>query len=304
MSEARVEDAAIAAPVDTAAPIVVPAPAAAAVPEPVAPPPQPVLVAPPEPAQPPPAPEQPPVPEPAPTPEPEPAAAEETIAPHTEEPGLLKATEEPKEEESKPAEEPVKPEEKPAEEAKPEETQEPAPEPIKYEWKLPEGVSLQAEAFQEFEDFAQAQRLQPEVAQKLVDMHIAARQADLLAERQAQHDAFAEMRRNWRNEIMADEELGGAGFQTNQSAAIRMLQLFIPEARREAFDQFLMTTGATDHPAMFRFLVDLARKFDEPAPVPDPTPRVPLDGAAGRPPNAGTSRLSYSYPRGTARRTG
>lgn len=290
MSEARVEDAAPAAPAEPA--VAIPEPIAA-VPEPAPPPEAPPAPAP-EPAPPPPAPE-PPAPEPEPTPGPEPAAAEPEIRPHTEEPGVLQAAEEAKEEEpAKPAEE-AKPEEKPAE---------PGPEPIKYEFQFPENIEVRSDMLEEFEGFAQTQRFSPETAQKLVDFHVAAMQAEKAAEIQRQHDAFADMRRGWRNNIMADEDLGGAGFQTNQSAAIRMLQLFIPEGRREAFDQFLMITGATDNPEFFRFLVNLARKFDEPAPVPAPTPRVPLDGAAGRPPSAGNSRLSYSYPRGNRRSTG
>jgi len=194
------------------------------------------------------------------------------------------------------AAEPAKPEDKPAEPAKPAEA-EPAPvEEIKYEFKVPDGFELPPEPLEKFTTLARELKITPEHAQSLMDLHTGAMQALADHTLAQQHAAFGEMRREWRNQIMADPEIGGAGFQTNKAAAIRMMQLFVAPERRPAFDKALLDTGMTDHPEMMRFLVNVARKFDEPAPPP-PNAGGPPVGASGRAPNRGRA-LSYTHPRG------
>jgi len=154
---------------------------------------------------------------------------------------------------------------------------------------LPEGVTLGGAGLDHFTAFARERGLSQEHAQSLIDMHTSERQGW----EQQQRDAWSETRQGWRNEIMASEDLGGAGFKTNQATANRMLQMFVPEGQREAFDQFLTHTGATDNPQFFRFLLNVARRFDEPqGAVPAPTPRAPA-----APASSGGTRLSYAYSR-------
>jgi len=50
----------------------------------------------------------------------------------------------------------------------------------------------------------------------------------------------------------------------------------------------------TDHPEFFRFLVNLARRFDEPAPPPS-GPR-PVRNGAGERPRAGGMATFYDHP--------
>jgi hypothetical protein len=243
-----------------------------------------------------------------PTPAPaEPAAdvpAAPELKPHTDEPGLLQAEGE------------VKPAEKPAEgEPKPEVT-EPAAEPDAYEFKLPDGVEFAPEPLEAFTTFARENQFTPEVAQSLVDMHVGAMQAYDGVVRQAQHDAFGEMRRGWRNEVMSDPELGGAGFRTNQTAAISVLQRFVPVTATRAYakedgtleyrevsprqelDQALLSTGMADHPAFMRLMLAIHKFIAEPAPVPAPTPPGLAKDQIGSAPGSGNSKLNYTHPRG------
>lgn len=222
----------------------------------------------------------------------EPVAAAETplepaqpaLKPHTDEPGLLTA-EVP---EKKPATE------APATEATPTEPPlvEAKPEPLAYEpFTLPDGVEP-GEQLSRYTEIVGEHRLPQEAAQQLIDLHIAEvqrLQEQSLAE---QHRVFGETRRAWRQQIMADEELGGSGFDTNRAAAQRMLNLFVPENRREAFNEMLVLTGVSDHPEFFRYLVSMARKFDEPVPTPqprNPPPDIARNPASGR-------RLNYNHP--------
>lgn len=221
------------------------------------------------------------------------SASEPAAEPATElEPGVLAANEpEKKPEETPETSAEPKPDEKSAEEVP---AEAPAPlEPIKYEaFTLPEGATP-TEELTKFQELAGAAQVPQETAQQLLDMHIAEIQRLREHEASEQQRVWSETRRNWRNEIMADEELGGAGFETNRATAGRMLDLFVPENRRAAFNQALIATGMTDHPEFFRFLVNVARKFDEPSPA--PIPRNPPPDI-GRNPSAGR-RLSYDNPR-------
>ena len=228
-----------------------------------------------------------------------PAAPE--IKPHTDEPGLLRATEA-----SEPA--PAVEGEKPAEAVV-------AEPPVAYEFAVPEGFTVPDERLAELREVMTEGNVGKEHAEKLWAMHTAAMQEFQAQTLQAQHDAWGDLRRGWRTEIAADPELGGAGYQTNQASANRMLDLFpqLPalngssaEERtgkfREEINQFLSTTGATDHPAIFRLLTSIARKFDEPQSGPPPSPGAPKPSVQrGRAPDGGNSRLGYTHPRGGAR---
>ena len=199
-------------------------------------------------------------------------AAEPAAPSHTETPGLLSAEAKPEGEaaaQAKPTETPKAPAAQPAE-------QPVAPEPLKYEAPptLPEGVSLDAERLGKFDEVIGAARVPAEARQQLVDMFLAERQqweSETLA---AQHRAFADVRAEWRKAAMGDAEIGGNGFATNRDAAMRMIELFVPQQHREAFENMLLITGAADHPEMFRFLTNVAKRFDEPAPPP-PAQRPP-----------------------------
>ena len=219
--------------------------------------------------------------------EPDGDSASEPATPAAElEPGVLTASEgEKKPEETPPPAEGEKSAAEPVVEP-------PAAEPIKYEaFTFPEGLEP-GEKLGEFTELAGAARVPQETAQQLLDMHVAEIQRLREYESAEQHRVWNETRRNWRTEIMADEELGGSGFETNRATASRMLDLFVPEDRRTAFNQALIATGMTDHPEFFRFLVNIARKFDEPSPA--PLPRNPPPDA-GRNPSSGR-RIPYTHP--------
>jgi hypothetical protein len=94
---------------------------------------------------------------------------------------------------------------------------------------------------------------------------------------------------------MADEELGGAGYNTTMGSIARMRDMFVPENRRDEFESFLSTTGAGDHPGFLRMMHNLARVFDE-APMPPPGPRPPAD--IGKPPGGKGLRSLYKSNQG------
>src|ERR1700728_92121 len=196
--------------------------------------------------------------------------------------------EEPKPAEAKPEEKPEakpaeltkegdKPVEVKAEEAKPAEAVEPPkPEPVEYKYTLPETLkmddALKGEVHKAFDDF----RTNPaEGAQALIDLHAKSIQAYAEHTAKEQRRVFNETREGWRKDIMADPVIGGSGFETSKAAVARMRDLLVPKdmltarknddgsQRLSVFDEFLETTGAGDHPALWRLLHNAARYLDE-----------------------------------------
>ncbi len=234
-----------------------------------------------------------------------------TFVPHTETPGLLSidappATEPAVEVPAAPAVEPQPAEPAPAEvkaegveakpavpavEVKPAEpaaevkpVEPPAPiEPFKYDTPptLPEGITVDPARIAEFDSIVGAHRLPPEARQGLVDFHVEEIRRYHERKLAEQHRLFGETRKAWRDQVASDEELGGSAFQTNRAAAIRVIDNFVPQPRRQAFEAMMRGTGVADHPEFMRFLVNLDKKFGSP-PVPTP-PNNPAPDRGGRP---------------------
>lgn len=217
--------------------------------------------------------------------EPAPAEpAEPELKPHTDEPGLLGGDEPPKEPDEQP--------DAAAAEVKPEAA--PLVEPLKYEAPtLPEGVTLDNERLGKFDELIGKDRVSPELRQGLIDLFVGERGEWEKGVLQRQHDAFAETKAQWAREAKSDPEIGGAGFATSIEAADRMIRTFTTDENRSAFLQMLRNTGADSHPEMVRFLVNLAHKFDEPAPA--PIPRRPSPDL-GKPPGGSRMRDFYTGP--------
>lgn len=175
--------------------------------------------------------------------------------------------------EAKPKDGGAAPEAKAAEPDKPAEPA--ALEPVAYEYTLPETIKLDDAGRAEFHTALDAFRKDPvKGAQSLVDMHNKAMTEFAEQSYANQVKAFNETRRGWVNQVMGDEELGGAGYQTTMGAIARMRDMLVPEKHLGEFNDFLKVTGAGDHPAFLRMLHAAARIFDE-APMPPPGPKPP-----------------------------
>ena len=148
------------------------------------------------------------------------------------EPTLLEkfdAEQKAKAETDKPAADPTKPEgEKPAAEAKPGEPAAPveaAPlPPIEYKYELPETLQLNDAQRTDVHSAFDAFRADPSGgAQKLVDLHAKLVGDAVESVRKDQYRVFNDTRRQWRDQVMADPELGGSRYQTAMSAVARRI---------------------------------------------------------------------------------
>ena len=125
-------------------------------------------------------------------------------------------------------------------------------EPVKYELKVPQGIDFPDGAMEALTGRARELGVSPEHVQALLDNAGEA----IVKGRDARNDA---MRAQWRQQIAADKELGGAKLEENRSlAAIAMKEL-----ADEELTDLLDASGLGDHKAMFRLMVKAGRMFRE-----------------------------------------
>ena len=214
--------------------------------------------------------------------------AEPALKPHTEsEPGLLGQPDAPKPDaEAKPAD------------AAPVVETPPAPEPIAYEAPtMPDGVVLDNERLGAADAVFRELGISNEGRQRLIDMYVAERQDDAARTLQGQHDAFADVKRTWRESAMADPEIGGAAIRTSVESANRAIQSFTTDKTRQPFMDMLTASGLDSHPEMIRFLNYVDRKFSEPAIAPLPRAPSPDNGRRTPQGSRGSLRDHYDNPR-------
>jgi len=289
------------------------APPATPAPEPAPAAPAPAPVVDPAPA----APEPPATPEPAPAaPEPPVAAAAEPAAP-AREPSLLEAAQPPPTEPAKapdpakPAEPPVadpakkpdapepeKPVEAPKEGEQPkteEVVAEPPPvPPVEYKYELPPSLTMDDAQRGEFHGALDKYRANPADPSPLLEQGVKMMQAYDQVVSQRQVDAWHGTLKGWRDEVLADPVLGGAGHQTAMSKIALVRNHFMsdhapgtPEfaADTAAFNHMLDSTGVGNHPVMLRFLHRMLPYVNEP-PMPShgDNPKPPAEkGTGGNP---------------------
>ena len=201
----------------------------------------------------------------------------------------------------------LKDEKKPAEgEKPPEKVETPPDQPEKFTFQPftpPEGVKLDVKRVTALDDVIN-ERLPPqEQRDKLINMHIDEMKNYDTRVRQEQQDTFRDTRKNWLQEIKADPELGGSGFDTTKTNVAEMRDLFVSSHKANSegyiadmaeFNHMLRYTGVGDHPAFWRFLNNVARKFKEPA-APSTEIKPPPD-LGNRPGTRGRRSSLYDHP--------
>ena len=139
---------------------------------------------------------------------------------------------------------------------------EPAPPeaPTVYEpFKLPDSFQRDEKAMGEFTDYLKDIKAPQEFGQKLVDLY--AREATNLYEQQ--RSAWSDTVNGWKEDVLADPELGGSRTATVLSRCGAVLEQFgTPELR-----QMFNLTGTGNHPEMVRFLNKVGSFLSEGKPV-------------------------------------
>jgi hypothetical protein len=140
----------------------------------------------------------------------------------------------------------------------------PSSAPEKYEFKAPEGTSLDEAVIAEYSTVAKELGLSQEAAQKVID-----KLAPKLAERTAaaQVEAFNAFKDGLEAQTRADKELGGDKLNENLAVAKKALNAFgTPELRK-----LLDDTGLANHPEVIRVLFKAGKSISEDRFVPGGT---------------------------------
>ncbi|WP_339451554.1 hypothetical protein [Pseudomonas sp. JAI120] len=128
--------------------------------------------------------------------------------------------------------------------------------PESYEdFKLPDGMEMDADVLGEFKGLAKELNIPQAKAQKLIDFQtqLATKQAE------QQQAAVTKQAQDWAASIKNDPELGGENYDKNVASAIKVIQSFGDPALTELLNQ----SGLGNHPALFKFCHRISSAISE-----------------------------------------
>jgi len=144
------------------------------------------------------------------------------------------------------------------------------PAEIQYDLKAPEGVALDPAVMGTFVEFAKAEKLPNDLAQKLVEFGVKWQSTSQEANRKAFNDNLALQNVAALDEIQKDSDLGGAKFDETRRLAAQGFQKFATPEDLKAVDDLAILdpkTGKTvsigQHPMMVRLFRKVALAFRE-----------------------------------------
>lgn len=130
--------------------------------------------------------------------------------------------------------------------------------PEKYEFKAPEGTTLDETTITEASAVFKELGLSNEAAQKLVDLN--AKLAKTVSE--APYKAYDAMREGWQNETKADKEIGHILPKVKETIG-KALDTIADPALVAEFKNTMNLTGSGDHPAFIKTFYKLAQSIVE-----------------------------------------
>lgn len=122
--------------------------------------------------------------------------------------------------------------------------------PDKYEFKIPEGYTIDAELTADLEAYCKENKLPAGEAQKIADLG-----AKLLAKQAEQRETqFLEIKEKWLSDAKADKEIGADVEKGKDSVAARAFNTIATPEMKEMINQY----GIGNHPEMLRMFYRLA----------------------------------------------
>jgi hypothetical protein len=132
--------------------------------------------------------------------------------------------------------------------------------PDKYaDFKLPDGVTLDASEVTDLQTYAKTNNLTQEQAQAVLDRTLKTRsdtEASVVAK---QAEALKTMSTEWKATTQADKEIGGDALQANLATAVKARDAF----GSPALIQILNDSGMGNHPEVVRFFVKVGKAMSE-----------------------------------------
>jgi uncharacterized membrane-anchored protein YjiN (DUF445 family) len=130
---------------------------------------------------------------------------------------------------------------------------------IKYELKASENSLLDQAKIDEVVAYAKANGLTNEQAQGLLNKEEALLKSFVTAQEDAQAEAFAKTTEEWKQQSMADKEIGGPDFNKNVEVAHRAMKAF----GNETLTKYLNESGLGNHPDVVRMFMRIGKAMSE-----------------------------------------
>lgn len=132
--------------------------------------------------------------------------------------------------------------------------------PEKYgDFKLPDGVKLEAADVTELQAYAKTHNLTQEQAQALVDRTVKTRTDTETAVIAKQQEAVKQLATDWKTQTQADKEIGGDNLTASLATAVKARDAFgSPELIR-----ILNDSGMGNHPEVVRFFAKVGKAMSE-----------------------------------------
>ena len=130
---------------------------------------------------------------------------------------------------------------------------------IAYDFKFPEHFQPDTKGMEAFTGILSEAKAPQELGQKIMDLYV----KEVAKFQEAQIRAFTETTNNWKEDVLADPELGGNRIQTVLKTCGSVMEQFgTPELR-----SVMNLTGVGNHPEMVRFLNKIGKFLGEGKPV-------------------------------------
>jgi hypothetical protein len=174
--------------------------------------------------------------------------------------------------------EPPKP---PSDKALLNEDQKAAGAPEKYtDWKLPEGFQMEQKDSAQAGDLFRSLNLSQDQGQKLVDFYA----QHVKQEVDKPQQVYQDMRKTWRDQTLADPDVGGNQLDATKSRISKVLDVFPDQAVVRDFKEKMDLTGAGDILSFVKIFNWMASRLGEGGFIRGNNPVVGRrDGQAGRP---------------------
>ncbi len=151
---------------------------------------------------------------------------------------------------------------------------------------LPKGISPDNPELKSFVAMAKEMKVEPEAAQKLVDLYVD-KHRKMVGDLTEANQRFREnLNKRWIRENHADPEFGGENYDRSCNHVQAALRKFIPkdellatEAKdgRMGFLEFFDQANIRNNPHMFRLLARIGKHFAEAAPMTSEAAAAPGD---------------------------
>lgn len=130
------------------------------------------------------------------------------------------------------------------------------PAPVKYEaFKVPDGIKLDEKKLGQFTEIIGGAQVKQEVAQSLMDLYVAERQADATSMAAEQRRVWNALNDGWKSELRKDSVLGGNRLETSLSMAKAVIEEYggSPEQVKDLLAH-TSNNGMGNYPGFVRLL--------------------------------------------------